>query len=410
MQVQSPQTVDIYDVVSAGSRLALVVQYVPGCTLQELLTRIHTLSPANALALLTDLAAALAAVRRAGLVHGDIKPANVLIDVSGRAVLADFGAAQLVGEQWSAYSRESLSPEQSRGEAAASESDFFALGLLLYRMLFGVHPFFDLGDLDTRRLRSGLGQVPLLPEMSGEGQQAIEALLRLLLAPRPQLRPRGTFELRETLRDVRSQLPAPNVMELPLRAGVDPSTDNFVAARLPRKLVRIPLGQQGKAWLLDYWSRGSVGARVLLACGALLPSLLLALLWARPGPCIAVAMPQINIRADARLIATDEQELRVLLTSLLKSRAKEAVVLGEGASSDSRYTLAAAGTRNVCIAERELQLQLDCELGRCLLRLRTVRDTQIQELQLSLPEAAAVDDFKVALAQLVSEQTAFLMH
>ncbi|MDP5071052.1 MAG: serine/threonine protein kinase [Congregibacter sp.] len=409
MQVQSPQTVDIYDVVSAGSRLALVVQYVPGCTLQELLARIDTLSPPNALALLTDLAAALAAVRRAGLVHGDVKPANVLIDVSGRAVLADFGTAQLVGDQWSAYSRESLSPEQSRGGAAVLESDFFALGLLLYRMLFGVHPFFDHGDLDTRRLRIGLGELPPLPELSIEGRQSIDALLRRLLAPQPHARPQGTFELREILRDVRSLLAAPSVSDLPLRAAVDTSGDNFIAARLPRKLVRIPLGQQCKAWLLDYWTRGSAGARALLVFGALLPGLLLALLWARPGPCIAVAMPQINIGPDARLIATDEQQLRILLTSLLKSLAKEAVVLGVGASSDSRYTVGAAGSHNVCIAQSELQLQLDCDLGRCLLRLRGVRDTQTQELQLSLPQASPADDLKVALAQLVGEQTVFLM-
>jgi len=159
MRVDSPQTVDIYDVVNAGTRLALVVQYVPGCTLGDLLADRRRLAAQNAVALISDLAAALAALRQEKIVHGDIKPANVLINSRGRAVLGDFGSSQLVGEQWSAYSLESLSPEQSRGDPAGLGSDFFALGLLLYRMLFAEHPFYHQGELDTRRLRGGLKAV-----------------------------------------------------------------------------------------------------------------------------------------------------------------------------------------------------------------------------------------------------------
>lgn len=409
MRVDSPQTVDIYDVVSAGARLALVVQYIPGCTLEDLLAHRGALAAENAVALVTDLAAALAALRQEKIVHGDIKPGNVLINTYGRAVLGDFGSAQLVGEQWSAYSQESLSPEQSRGESAALSSDFFALGLLLYRMLFAEHPFYGQGELDTRRLRGGLQVVPALGGVSAEGASAIEALLMTLLASQPERRPPTTFELRELLRDVRSLLPAPTLKTIPRHSEPGSDARSLADAKLPRKLVRPPLWQQCKAWLYDYWGRGSVGARGLLVTIALTPIVVFILYLAQPGPCVAIAMPQVNVPAGTAALVFSERELRVRLSALFKAKASAAVVLGEGLASDSKYTLSAAGTHNACIAQRELNLQLDCDFGRCLMQLRGQRHAESQEYQLSVPQSASAKDLERALAQLVTQQSEFLM-
>ncbi|MFT4768815.1 MAG: tRNA A-37 threonylcarbamoyl transferase component Bud32 [Glaciecola sp.] len=409
MRVESPQTITIHDVVSAGARLALVVQYVPGCTLKELLAQNHRLHPQNAVALVTDIAAALAALRQAAVVHGDIKPANVLITTSGRAVLTDFGASQLVGEQWSACSPEALSPEQSRGDAAAIASDFFSLGLLLYRMIYGVHPFFTGGELDIRQLRGGLRELPATSGLGAPEDAALKELLLTLLAPEPDDRPTGTFELRERLRQLRSLLPAADLTGVPLSTESQAVPNGFSVARLPRKLVRVPMWQSANAWLIDYWSRGSLGARGLLVASMLLLGGLLTVFVTMPGPCVAIAMPQINVLQDTKAPAQNEQELRVLLSLLLKERAQQAVVLGAGVASDSRYTLSAAGTHNACIAQRKLYLQVDCEFGRCLLQLQGFRDSQIQERQLSVPQGATAQEVERALAQLVSEQRAFLM-
>ncbi|WP_439105955.1 serine/threonine-protein kinase [Congregibacter sp.] len=410
MQVTSLQTVDIYDVVSAGTRLALVVQFVPGCTLEELLRSQGCLPPANAMALVTDLTAALAALRQAGVVHGDMKPSNVLVNDQGRALLGDFGASQLVGEPWSVYSRESLSPEQSRGETSGLSSDFFALGLLLYRMLFGKHPFYANGELDLRQLRAGLEDIPKMSGLSPAAVQAVPALLRSLLAAHAEARPKGTFELREQLRDVRSGLPAPTAIEIPLQALVHSPERSLGRPRLPRKLVRVPFGQQAKAWLADYWSRGSFGARGLLMATVLAPLVVVALHWAAPGPCVAITMPQINVQPGTRSVPADAQELWILLSTLFKDQADKAVVLGAGAASDSRYTLSAAGMHNSCIAQRQLNLEIDCAAGRCLLQLRGERGDSSVERQLSLPQTASRGDLAQALTQLVQEQAGFLMN
>lgn len=409
MQVQSPQTVHVYDVVSAGGRLALVVQYVPGCSLEALLGHVHRITPANALALLTDLAAALAALRRAAVVHGDIKPANVLLTVDGRAVLTDFGVSQLVGEQWSASSPQALSPEQSRGDQAALASDFFALGLLLYRMLYGVHPFFNGSELDVRRLRAGLGAVPAIAGLGPSETAALEGLLRALLAAEPADRPGGTFELREHLRDLRCLFPAANFSDLSLHTVSQPIHDSVFASRLPRKLVRVPLWQNAQARLIDYWERGSFGARGLLIASILAPGVLLTLVLMMPGPCISIETPRINVLPDNKMLAANEDELHALLTLLFKEQSEHAVVLGSGSASDDRYTLSSAGRRNACIAQRQLALQVDCELGRCLLQLRGLRDDRSQARQLSLPQGAGVLDIQQALAQLLGELRGFLM-
>ncbi|MDA8962455.1 serine/threonine protein kinase [Congregibacter sp.] len=409
MRVDSPQTVSIHDVVSAGAHLALVVQYVPGCSLKDLLARVHRLAPANALALVTDLAAALAALRRATVVHGDIKPANVLITPDGRAVLTDFGAAQLVGEQWSASSPEARSPEQSRGEVANLGSDFFSLGLLLYRMLFGAHPFYTGGELDVRRLRGGLRELPEIPGLGEPEATALKAVLQTLLAAEPAGRPPETFELRESLRELRSMLPAANFADVPLHAVSQPVPDGLSAARLPRKLVRLPLWQKAQALFSDYWTRGSSGARGLLITSMFAPCIVLSLVLLMPGPCIFVAMPQINVLSDSKMLAANEEELRVLLSMLLKERAEDAMVLGAGLASDNKYTFSSAGTSNACIAQRELSLQVDCASGRCLLQLRGLRGSRLQERQLSLPQGVAVAQIKQALAQMLDELGSFLM-
>ena len=92
--LESPRITRIYDVLVAGNDLAIIMQYVPGCDLREVL-RGTRLSLQAALSIASDIAAALSVAKRFETVHGDIKPANILIDDSGRAMLTDFGVAQV---------------------------------------------------------------------------------------------------------------------------------------------------------------------------------------------------------------------------------------------------------------------------------------------------------------------------
>ena len=150
--MQSHKIVQIYDVIESSGHLALVMEYVPGCDLEEFLTTARP-SLASILTIGADIAGALAVARQQHIVHGDLKAANILVTDSGRVKLTDFGIArQMVGsspQRLDGGTPPALSPEQYRGEPLDGRSDLFALGCLLYRMLGGEAPFLRDGELDT---------------------------------------------------------------------------------------------------------------------------------------------------------------------------------------------------------------------------------------------------------------------
>ena len=206
--LDSPHLVKIYDVVVASPYLALVMEYVPGCDLEQLLT-VTKLSQPSILSIASDLASALAAARRHGIVHGDVKAANVLITQDGRAKLTDFGIARdsATTADVGAGSPSAISPEQLRGEALDVRADLFALGCLMYRMLSGEHPYFRDGRLDTQQLQTG---APVAPELAVDGtaiNPELRALVVALLDPSPEQRPANTHEVRRILRTVRRSMP-----------------------------------------------------------------------------------------------------------------------------------------------------------------------------------------------------------
>lgn len=133
----------------AGAPPCLVMEYVPGESLADLLKRQGALPPSQAAAIVEQVARGLAAAHAQGMVHRDIKPSNILLDpVSQRARIADFGLVchdsgaetmtadgQLLGTP--AY----MSPEQASGQRVDARSDLFSLGAVLYHLLAGRQPF-----------------------------------------------------------------------------------------------------------------------------------------------------------------------------------------------------------------------------------------------------------------------------
>lgn len=208
--VQSPRVVQIYDVIQSRNHLAIVMEYVSGCDLEELLAKTQ-LSLASILTIGRDLAVALAAARQQQVVHGDLKAANVLITDRGRVKLTDFGVARPAFEASAkpqGCSLEAVSPEQFRGEPLDVRSDLFALGCLLYRMLSGMRPFhrsagFDAGLLleeDPSPLRD---LIPTDMEMPAELDQLVKELLQKSRADRPA----DTHRVRRLLSAAQRHLP-----------------------------------------------------------------------------------------------------------------------------------------------------------------------------------------------------------
>lgn len=151
-RLDHPNVVTVYDTGDTGNAAPFIVMaYHPGETLRERMER-APLPPAVALRIAAQVAGALAAAHAAGIVHRDVKPANVLLDAEGVARLTDFGIAKLLtdpdvtGRGTALGTPAYMSPEQSRGEAVDVSTDLWALGVMLHEMLTGARPFGMTGE------------------------------------------------------------------------------------------------------------------------------------------------------------------------------------------------------------------------------------------------------------------------
>ncbi len=151
-----PSIVSVYDtgeeMSTDGSNVAqpyIVMEYVAGRTLRDIIREGRKILPERALEITSGVLAALDYSHRAGIIHRDIKPGNVMLTPSGDVKVMDFGIARAVSDASSTMTQTAavvgtaqyLSPEQARGETVDSRSDVYSTGCLLYELLTGRPPF-----------------------------------------------------------------------------------------------------------------------------------------------------------------------------------------------------------------------------------------------------------------------------
>jgi len=144
-QLSNPSIVQLYDVgINERGIPFLVMEYVAGKTLEDHLDP-SALPLQRACAWAADLAGALALAHRAGIIHGDVKPGNILVTAENKVKLGDFGIARFASQSSGSGNLRGtpayLAPEQIQGEPQDPRSDQFALGIVLYQMVCGVKPF-----------------------------------------------------------------------------------------------------------------------------------------------------------------------------------------------------------------------------------------------------------------------------
>lgn len=143
-----PNIVNVYDVGEDGKVHYIVMEYVDGQNLKEIIQEEGRLEEYTALDIAKQIARALSAAHRNGIIHRDIKPHNILISKDGRQVkVADFGIAKAVSSSTMTNmgsvigSVHYISPEQAKGKHLTSNADLYSLGIVLYEMIIGRVPF-----------------------------------------------------------------------------------------------------------------------------------------------------------------------------------------------------------------------------------------------------------------------------
>ncbi|MCU1675233.1 MAG: spk [Frankiales bacterium] len=215
--LSSPEVVAVHDqgTDAATGTAYLVMEYVEGRTLRDLIRDGGPIPPARALELLEPVLRALAAAHRAGLVHRDVKPENVLLGDDGRIKVADFGLARAV--QTSNLTATTglligtvayLAPEQARAGAADERSDVYAAGIVLWEMLTGTPPHG--GDDPLAVLYQHVNDDVPPPSAVVHGiPPALDALVVRATRREPDERPADAGVFLAELQAVRTQLPAP---------------------------------------------------------------------------------------------------------------------------------------------------------------------------------------------------------
>ncbi|ARE77247.1 serine/threonine protein kinase [Streptomyces sp. Sge12] len=174
--------VTVYDVASEDGRPWIVMELVRGLSLADVLEAEGPMPPQRAAHIGEQVLAALRSAHDCGVLHRDVKPANVLIANDGRVVLGDFGIASLEGSSAITMtgevvgSPEFLSPERALGRDPGPASDLWALGVMLYAAVEGATPFHGATPLDTLR---AVVDAPLPPpRRAGALEPVLEGLLR----------------------------------------------------------------------------------------------------------------------------------------------------------------------------------------------------------------------------------------
>ncbi|MEV4948336.1 Stk1 family PASTA domain-containing Ser/Thr kinase [Streptomyces sp. NPDC053755] len=224
-RLSHPNVVGVFDQGADGAYVYLAMEYVAGCTLRDVLRERGALQPRAALDILEPVLAALGAAHRAGFVHRDMKPENVLIGDDGRVKVADFGLVRAVGSATNTTGSvlgtvSYLAPEQIEHGTADTRADVYACGVVLYEMLTGGKPHG--GDTPAQVLYQHLNADVPAPSAAVPGlAAALDGLVACATARDPEARPYDAVALLALTREARAALDDEQLDAVPPRARTE---------------------------------------------------------------------------------------------------------------------------------------------------------------------------------------------
>jgi len=229
-RLSHPGVVAVFDQGEDDGRMFLAMEYVPGQTLREVIDTEGALTPRAAIDIMVPVLDALAAAHRAGIIHRDVKPENVILREDGAVKVADFGLARAVTSQTVTSSSglllgtvAYLSPEQVERGIADARSDVYAAGLVLFEMLTGAKAF----DGDTainiayQHVHTG---APRLRSRSPQAPEILDDVVASATSLDPDGRPADAAEFATLLRTARRELTPEELDDRPSAAEAAAST------------------------------------------------------------------------------------------------------------------------------------------------------------------------------------------
>src|SRR5215212_4603716 len=207
-----PGVVAVYDTGSENGTHFIVMEYVDGRTLKDVIRDEAPLYPDRAAEICADVCAALAAAHARGLVHRDVKPANIMLMPDGRVKLMDLGIARVAAGETATQTAtmlgtaQYLSPEQAQGQAVDPRSDLYSLGCCLYEMLTGTVPF--TGATPVAIAYRHVREDPTPPrQLNPDVPRPLEAITLKAMAKLPDNRYQTAAELHDDLERFRNGQP-----------------------------------------------------------------------------------------------------------------------------------------------------------------------------------------------------------
>lgn len=220
-----PAIVAVYDTgeaeTPAGPLPYIVMEYVNGVTLRDIVHTDGPMPPKRAIEVIADACQALNFSHQHGIIHRDVKPANIMISTTNAVKVMDFGIARAIADSGNSVTQTAavigtaqyLSPEQARGDSVDARSDVYSLGCVLYEILTGEPPF--IGDSPVAVAYQHVREDPVPPSQRHEGVSAeLDAVVLKALAKNPDNRYQTAAEMRADLVRVHNgeQPEAPKVL------------------------------------------------------------------------------------------------------------------------------------------------------------------------------------------------------
>jgi serine/threonine-protein kinase len=207
-----PNIVTVHDFGLEGEQLFIIMEYIPGTHLKKIIQEREKLSIEEGLDILIQASAGIGYAHRAGIVHCDVKPHNILVAPDKRVKVTDFGIARALASiqpdeksniVWG--SPQYLSPEQANGEAPSPASDVYSLGVVMYETLTGKLPFYSKDA--NQMIKLHLESQPVSPrKINPDIPKPLEQIILKVLSKEPSSRYRTADQLSRVLENFRKQM------------------------------------------------------------------------------------------------------------------------------------------------------------------------------------------------------------